>query len=59
MIGETSSYVAYVTKVYGINDVTETFDTDGGAQNVDFENFADDFIDFSETNPFGDPSELY
>ena len=59
MVGETSGFTAYITKVYGINDTTETFDTDGGAQNVDFENFADDFIDFSETNPFGDPSELY
>ena len=46
-------------KLYGLTDTTETFDTDGGAQNVEFENFADDFIDFSETNPFGDPSETY
>ena len=59
IVGETSGFVSYITKVYGITDTTQTFDTDGGAQNVDFENFADGFIDFSETNPFGDPSETY
>jgi len=57
--GSINNYAAYVTKLYGLTDTTETFDTDGGAQNVEFENFADDFIDFSETNPFGDPSETY
>lgn len=57
--GSINNYAAYVTKIYGLTDTTETFDTDGGAQNVEFENFADDFIDFSETNPFGDPSETY
>jgi len=59
LVGSINSYSAYVTKLYGLTDTTETFDTDGGAQNVEFENFADDFIDFSETNPFGDPSETY
>ena len=59
LVGVTTGYVAYVTKVYDINDTTNTFDTDGGAQNVALENFADDFIDFTETNPFGDPSETY
>lgn len=57
--GSINSYRAYVTKLYGLTDTTETFDTDGDAQNVEFENFADGFIDFSETNPFGDPSETY
>ena len=57
--GSINNYVAYVTKLYGLTDTTETFDTDGDAQNVEFENFADGFIDFSETNPFGDPSETY
>ena len=57
--GSINNYAAYVTKLYGLTDTTETFDTDGGAQNVEFETFADDFIDFSETNPFGDPSETY
>ena len=58
--GETSGFTAYITKTYGLTDTTgETFETDGGAQNVNFETFADGFIDFSETNPFGDPSETY
>ena len=59
LVGETSGFTAYITKVYGLTDTTHTFDTDGASQNVDFENFADGFIDFSETNPFGDPSETY
>ena len=57
--GSINSYAAYVTKLYGLTDTTETFDTDGGSQNVEFELEADGFIDFSETNPFGDPSETY
>ena len=52
-------YVSYVTKIYDINDTTNTFDTDGASQNVAIENFADGFIDFTENNPFGDPSETY
>ena len=59
LVGETSGFTSYITKVYGLTDTTQTFDTDGGAQNVDFETFADGFIDFSETNPFGDPSETF
>ena len=59
LVGETSGFTSYITKVYGLTDTTQTFDTDGGSQNVDFENFADGFIDFSETNPFGDPSETF
>ncbi len=59
MVGSINSYTAYVTKVYGLTDTTETFDTDGASQNVEFELEADGFIDFSETNPFGDPSETY
>jgi len=59
LIGATSGYVSYVTKIYDINDTTNTFDTDGGSQNVALENFADTFIDFTENNPFGDPSETY
>ena len=33
--------------------------SDGGAQNVEFEVSADGFLDFSEANPFGDPSDNY
>jgi len=59
MVGSINTFTAYVTKVYGLTDTTETFDTDGASQNVEFELEADGFIDFSETNPFGDPSETY
>lgn len=57
--GKTTGHVAYVTKIYGLTDTTETFDTDGASQNVEFEISADGFIDFTESNPFGDPSETY
>ena len=33
--------------------------SDGGAENVAFEVSADSFLDFTESNPFGDPSENY
>ena len=32
---------------------------DEESQNIDFELDADGFIDFSESNPFGDPSETF
>ena len=45
------------------SDITDTtgvtWATDEAAQNIDFELDADGFIDFSESNPFGDPSETY
>lgn len=36
-----------------------TFATDDQAMNYELEVAADGFIDFSESNPFGDPSETY
>jgi len=45
--------------VYDVADSTNTFANDGNAQNVAFEISGDSFIDFSESNPFGDPSETY
>jgi len=59
--GDTSAYTGTIAKVY--SDVTDTtgnsWSTDEQAQNVEFEIDADGFIDFSEANPFGDPSETY
>jgi len=59
--GRTTSYTGTIAIIY--SDLTDTTDqawaTDGAAQNVDFEIDADGFIDFSESNPFGDPSETY
>lgn len=53
--------IGIITFIYDeVTDTTGTaFATDEAAQNSDFEIFADGFIDFSESNPFGDPSETY
>ena len=59
--GRTSGYTGTIATIYSdLTDTTgEAWAADGGAQNVDFEIDADGFIDFSESNPFGDPSETY
>ena len=59
--GDTSAYTGTIAKVYSdVVDVTgNSWSTDEQAQNVEFEIDADGFIDFSEANPFGDPSETY
>lgn len=44
-----------VTKVYGINDDEKYIPREPLSQNTYFENRADDIIDFSTTNPFGEP----
>lgn len=47
-------------EIYTLYDIDSTEDrvllNDQGAQNWEFEDFADDIIDFSESNPFGEPS---
>jgi len=59
--GRTSEYTGTIATIY--SDLTDTtgqaWATDEAAQNIDFELDADGFIDFSESNPFGDPSETY
>jgi hypothetical protein len=59
--GRTTGYTGTIATIYSdLTDTTgEAWAADGGAQNVDFEIDADGFIDFSESNPFGDPSETY
>ena len=59
--GRTNSYTGTIATIYSdLTDTTgEAWSNDGAAQNVDFEITADGFIDFSEANPFGDPSETY
>ena len=59
VIGSESTNSCLITKIYGVSDSTNTFNTDGGAQNVALELDADSFLDFTESNPFGDPSETY
>ena len=61
LTGLTSTFTGTISKVY--SDVTNQTGTswaaDEEAQNIDFEITADGFIDFSEANPFGDPSETF
>ena len=61
LVGAESTNTCVITKVYDIgdNDTNNVMATDGAAQNVAFETFGDNFIDFTESNPFGDPSETY
>jgi len=59
LVGAESGSTCHITKVYDVADSTNTFANDGNAQNVAFEISGDSFIDFSESNPFGDPSETY
>ena len=62
LIGDNTAYVGYINAIYdSIADTTSgrVLSTDKSAQNMDFEIDADGFIDFSESNPFGDPSETY
>ena len=60
LTGGTSAVTAFITKIYDIGDNSENvFPSDGGAENVAFEVSADGFLDFTEANPFGDPSDNY
>lgn len=61
LVGGTSTNSCIITKVYDIgdNDSTKVLASDGAAQNVAFETLGDNFIDFTESNPFGDPSETF
>ena len=61
LVGQSSRSSWGVTRVYDINDadVDYTFPQNNQAQNRDFEIQADSIIDFSENNPFGDPSVTY
>jgi hypothetical protein len=55
LYGERSTSTARITRVYNIVD-EESFSNDAQARNTDFELEADNILDFTETNPFGDPS---
>ena len=61
LTGRTTGYTGTISVIR--SDITDTtgvtWATDEAAQNIDFELDADGFIDFSESNPFGDPSETY
>jgi len=61
VIGIDSGATGSISTIF--NDLTDTqniaWADDASAQNIDFETVADGFLDFSEVNPFGDPSETY
>ncbi len=58
LVGAESNNTCFITKVDGVED-TGSFALDNAAQNTFFEIEADGFLDFTESNPFGDPSESY
>ncbi len=58
LTGSKSSNTCIITSIDDVADNT-SFASDGGASNNAFEADADGFLDFSENNPFGDPSETY
>ena len=59
LVGSESGNTCVITNVYTLGDdsTANTFSSDSQAKNVQFEIAGDNFIDFSESNPFGDPSE--
>ena len=60
LTGAESALSVPITKVYDIGDNSTFVDpTDSQGANVTFEVEADGFLDFTETNPFGDPSDTY
>lgn len=60
LTGAESALSVPITKVYDVGDNSPFVDpTDSQASNITFEVEADGFLDFTETNPFGDPSDTY
>ena len=60
LTGAESALSVPITKVYDIGDNSTFVDpTDSQGENVAFEIAADGFLDFTEANPFGDPSDTY
>lgn len=58
LVGAESANTCFITDVADVADST-SFALDGQSQNYAFELEADGFLDFTESNPFGDPSETY
>ena len=56
LTGQTSEIVATVNSVIGLGDGDEAlFENDIAAPNSSFETIGNSYIDFSESNPFGEP----
>ena len=54
--GNTTGTIANIVELYDLDsDVDNVMSEDDGDKNWEYELFADNIIDFSETNPFGEP----
>jgi len=58
VVGSESNITCHIGEIYDVDDA-EVFPSDEQAENYAFEIEADGFLDFTETNPFGDVSETY
>jgi hypothetical protein len=58
VVGAESNNTCFIINTYDIAD-EQSFTLDNAARNYEFEIEADGILDFTETNPFGDPSETY
>jgi hypothetical protein len=52
----TNTQITSLTSVATVTLVTEDNQISSNEQNTDFDTIGDDFLDFTESNPFGDPS---
>jgi hypothetical protein len=52
----TTLQISSLTSVATVTAVTEDNQISSNEQNTDFNTIGDDFLDFTESNPFGDPS---
>lgn len=58
--GSENNYTGLITNIYTVGeDSTKYNPADGNQINSFLEIEADNFLDFTESNPFGDPSETY
>jgi len=58
LTGAESGFVSTITSLFELSDTSDLADdNDFQNQNSDFENQGNDYIDFSETNPFGEPND--
>ena len=55
LVGSETGFTCALTNIL----LGQSFPDDAQAKNFQIETVADNFIDFSESNPFGDPSETY
>ena len=60
LVGSESNNTCYITEIYTLGEDASKYDPADDQQiNARLELEADSFLDFTESNPFGDPSETY